>query len=320
MRRVVICALLAGCGAGPGLGKEYESCTQMRDFHLECDQTYDIDQHAQCDERLWEIEQTCGSDSVSTYEAATSALINCLQAQSYCPGDDLTEAVDACYGEYYVAIDPFEQCRYSDTGDTGDTDTGNGGPGTCSAPEAIGFAPEAAGGTTVALYDDEVSGELPIGFDLLWFGETVSTFQVSSNGFVTFGGGLEESGCCEGQPIPLGDHLDGVLALGWSDLNPAAGGAITAETRGTSPDRRLVITFDAVPIAYSTDTLTAQAIVYETTHLVELHTTQLPAGSIWTQGAESPDGSVAWCLDDRVASDVSVADDAIRIDSNAEAR
>jgi hypothetical protein len=66
----------------------------------------------------------------------------------------------------------------------------------------IPFAPEPGPfANRVANCDDCVSPGLPIGFDFEFFGNTYTTFNVSSNGFISFGSG-SDNGCCSGRPSP----------------------------------------------------------------------------------------------------------------------
>src|SRR5262245_34422347 len=61
----------------------------------------------------------------------------------------------------------------------------------------------AATGTQLFLFDDQVSSAIPIGFSFNFYGFVYSSVFISSNGFITFVPN-QDSGCCEGRPIPFG--------------------------------------------------------------------------------------------------------------------
>ncbi len=183
-----------------------------------------------------------------------------------------------------------------------------------SAPSAsqIPFAPEPSPANQVILNDDEVSSLLSIGFDFVFFGNTYDQFAISSNGFLTFD--PVHSGCCSGGVIPEDDGLNDLIAVAWTDLFPPGGGRIAYETRGEAPNRRLIVAFESIAwfIEFDENRVTAQAILYEGTNEIEIHTTHQSPGHIYTQGVENADGTLAAFLPGRVASDFGLSEDAVR--------
>lgn len=75
-----------------------------------------------------------------------------------------------------------------------------------------------ATGTSVLLGDDVLSSSFPIGFSFPFYGVGQSTFQVSSNGFITFGGVSSDLG--NDCPMPATAGNTGVIGLNWDDLDP----------------------------------------------------------------------------------------------------
>lgn len=67
------------------------------------------------------------------------------------------------------------------------------------------YAPIAGAGTPLPQCDDCMSGMVPIGFTFSFYGVNFTTCDISSNGFLTFNGGMG-NGCCSGQLMP-GSHL-----------------------------------------------------------------------------------------------------------------
>jgi hypothetical protein len=176
----------------------------------------------------------------------------------------------------------------------------------------IPFAPEAAGGTTAALFDDSTTGLVPIGFSFRFFTNTYTQVNISSNGFIGFSATLSD-GCCSGGALPSADGIDGIIAANWTDLNPGAGGMVTYQTRGTAPTRRFVVTWNNVPFfSPSTSRVTTQIILFEGLNSIEIHTTSETGGRTITQGVENETGTTAYFRTGRVAADYMLSNDAVR--------
>lgn len=128
---------------------------------------------------------------------------------------------------------------YNGVNESGDSDTDD----KC---DATGIT--AAAGTTdtadiifnfeLILGDDD-SREVALPFTFNWCGTDYNTVWVGSNGFVTFG--AANTDFSESVPELLSGPAR--IAMLWDDLNPSAGGTITAEPVGAD----FVITYDGVP-------------------------------------------------------------------------
>jgi gliding motility-associated-like protein len=183
--------------------------------------------------------------------------------------------------------------------------------------ENIPFAPLAGTGTPVSLGDDQLSAALPIGFSFNFYCNNYTQFFISSNGYVTFTNTGFGSGCCNGQQLPDPTDPNNLIALCWEDLNPSNGGTIEYFTTGTAPNRKLVVNFLNVPLFGNTDsTQTVQLILYETSNVVEIHTTRITSDlfgfNIMTQGMENGDGSYADTIPGRNAQNFSLRNSAYR--------
>lgn len=144
-----------------------------------------------------------------------------------------------------------------------------GGNSTDYTVASIGYSTESFAGTSVSLWDDAVSGSLPIGFDFCFYGNTYSNFYVASNGWLGFSGG---PGTYNPQAIPnLAAAVPKNCIMGpWQDLNPSLGGSVKYQTLGTAPNRMLVVTWDAIPYFSCTGvTATQQIVLYETTNEID---------------------------------------------------
>ncbi|MEM6261646.1 MAG: hypothetical protein AAGI38_03990 [Bacteroidota bacterium] len=160
---------------------------------------------------------------------------------------------------------------------------------------SIPFAPAAVPGnaTNVTLGDDQVLGNLNIGFPFTFYGNTYTDFTLSSNGWMGFGTAYTASDASD-DPIPSAGGTNTLIAFAWDDLNPAAGGTITYFTDGVAPNRRLVVTFANVPhFASALNTVSTQVILYEANNCIEIHNTQIDSdGGTMAQGIENSTGTI----------------------------
>ena len=158
-------------------------------------------------------------------------------------------------------------------------------------------------GTSVFLGDDQVTADLNIGFDFVFFGDTHSTFRISSNGFITFANSTA-NGCCSGQNLPTGGTPNDLIALVWDDLWGTNGlGQINYYTTGTAPFRKLVVNFISVGYCCSaTNSVNAQLQIFETTNCIEIHTIDVINANPATQGIENQNGTEGYTYPGRNAS------------------
>ena len=125
--------------------------------------------------------------------------------------------------------------------------------------------------TSVTLGDDQLSGTLPIGFSFNFYCTNYSSFFISSNGYITF-----TSSATTGvfaQFVPNAAIPNNLIASNWTDLDPTAGGTITYETVGVSPNRKLIVNFNGISTYWGNDVITTQTILYETTNEIEMQIT-----------------------------------------------
>jgi hypothetical protein len=136
---------------------------------------------------------------------------------------------------------------------------------------SIQFAPEPdPAGQVVDLGEDETTGPLPLGFEFELFGVRYSWFDLSADGFMTFGTRSVA------HFIPLDANLNNFIALEWGDVCPLSRRQVGYEVRGAPPRRRLVLSFVPVPASSGEGlgTMTAQLVLHERTGMIDLHTTR----------------------------------------------
>ncbi|MDZ4750621.1 MAG: gliding motility-associated C-terminal domain-containing protein [Flavobacteriales bacterium] len=215
-----------------------------------------------------------------------------------------------------------------------DTVLCNGEPFTLSATVSAGlestsyaittipFAPHPIAGSTVALTDDAVSSVLPIGFSFCFFGNNYTQFYIGSNGWISFSGGQTQAYTSSTIPS-TGANVPKNCVMGpWQDWNPGVGGTIRYQTQGTAPFRRLVVTWDNVPMFSCTGNLGKfQIVCYETTSVVENHIWNKPnctnwAGGTAVQGLHNLAGTQAFVVPGRNSTQWTTTNEARRYTPN----
>jgi hypothetical protein len=166
--------------------------------------------------------------------------------------------------------------------------------------------------TFVTLGDDDMTSPIAMPFAFEFFGEAVTTFRISSNGFITFSGSAAAHQRPVG-PIPNILHREpaagGILApaiYAWSDdLDPSLpGSSIWYEVFGTAPNRRLIINWTS-KLFSGLGPVTFQAHLIETDNTVQIHTTNTVLDLSGTdagfniQGLEGSDGVQAAYIEGR---------------------
>jgi hypothetical protein len=153
-------------------------------------------------------------------------------------------------------------------------------PGESSTAMPIEFAPESEPTANILDLDEgQTTGPLPLGFEFEFFGVRYTWFDLSSDGFMTFG--TPSLPFCPGSPpgscfIPLSADLNNFIALGWTDGGLRSGRRFAYEVRGAAPRRRLVLSLSRA--LASTDeglgTRAAQLVLHERTGMIDVYTTR----------------------------------------------
>ena len=148
---------------------------------------------------------------------------------------------------------------------------------------SIPFAPEPVPTrNTIDLAEEQTTGPLALDFEFEFFGVDYTWFDLSSNGFITFG--TDSSPCCYnsaqgGSFIPVNEDLSNFMALGCVDVFPPGRRRAGYEVRGTGERRRLVLSFSTIPgtaEAYGRG-MTTQVILHERTGMIDVHTSRRDA-------------------------------------------
>jgi len=151
--------------------------------------------------------------------------------------------------------------------------------------------------TRLSLADNSVSAAQSIGFDFDFYGETKTEIYVGSNGLLGFG--TINLITTVNLDLPSAATPNGIICPYWDNLNPATAGSVYAGVIGQAPNRRFVASWVGVSRNSSSDKMTFQAVLSETTGFVqfnylEVHPTSSRGGGTGaTIGVEDSTGTLA---------------------------
>jgi len=157
------------------------------------------------------------------------------------------------------------------------------------------YAPKSGTPNYVSLMDDGFSDGIDIGFDLSYFGATRNYVRIHSNGFISFNF-APAIFPPYANDIPTPGMPTDFIASAWADYDPTTGGTISWYTGGTTPYRYFCVQYTDLPPYGETEYVySAQIVLYETTNIIEIHTSSSPdAGDRKSQGIENVDGTIGF--------------------------
>jgi len=140
--------------------------------------------------------------------------------------------------------------------------------------------------------DDGGWGAVPIGFDFNFFGTNYTSVNVGTNGMMQFGtynaAGLGDF-TITGFPNPA--EPTNAIAVVACDHYYATTGSIRYWVTGVAPTRKFVVEYNG-PGYISNGTITAQAHIFESTGIVEVHVQQATSTAQKTVGVQDATGTV----------------------------
>ncbi len=170
--------------------------------------------------------------------------------------------------------------------------------------------------TRLPLTDNGVSSAQTLPFPFNFYGQPKTQLYIGANGLIGFDPANLET--TSNTDLPTAATPNGLILPYWDNLNPSSIGAVYVGSIGSPPNRRAVISWVGVARNSSSDRMTFQAVLSETTGQIQFNYQEVNPGSARgggaraTIGLEDPSGVVAtkYCYDgvpNRVANGQSIA-------------
>jgi hypothetical protein len=160
-----------------------------------------------------------------------------------------------------------------------------------------------ASGTAGPVGDDNtLATTIPFTFD--FYGTGYTDVNISTNGFIWLSS-VGDAGCCDGFTIPTDPNItEPYIALTQTDWLPTipANGIIYYDVVGTTPNRVFVVHYDDVKHISSTDRMSGEIQLYETTNEIRLVMSSLtgfPGSHTGTMGLSLNDGTTGFAIGTR---------------------
>jgi len=172
-------------------------------------------------------------------------------------------------------------------------------------------------GTVISSSDDATHGPFNIGFTFNFFGNNYTQFYVGSNGWIGFS--ASQTTGYTAAYIPNAGSPRNVIMADWEDLFPGTTN-IYYTTIGSAPNRKLVVSFNAVPHYSCRSNLhTFQFVLYETTNVIDINYQSKPlcAGNNATAGLVNIDNTNVVPVGGRNASAWSTTNNTVRFTPSA---
>ena len=136
----------------------------------------------------------------------------------------------------------------------------------------IPYVTQTNNGTQLSMGDDTQQGPFNIGFTFCFFGQTYTQFWVGSNGWISFSPAQPTTFTSATIPSTAVDVPKNCIMGPWQDWHPGIGGQIRYQVQGTSPCRKLVVSWIGVPMYQCNQTTgTFHIVIYESTNVIENH-------------------------------------------------
>ncbi|MBK8608404.1 MAG: T9SS type A sorting domain-containing protein [Chitinophagaceae bacterium] len=146
---------------------------------------------------------------------------------------------------------------------------------------------------TVGNLNDCRWDNIPIPFSFRYYGNPYTTVNISSNGWVGMGN-TNSTTTGVGFVLPSATAPNNTIHGVTANLTLAAAGTLEYFTDGSAPNRIFVISYQSVPFFSGGGTTTFQIQLYETSNIIEIHTTSCTNTTLAkAQGVENAAGTVA---------------------------
>ncbi|MEA3443181.1 MAG: T9SS type A sorting domain-containing protein [Bacteroidota bacterium] len=142
------------------------------------------------------------------------------------------------------------------------------------------------------LHDDSQYGPFSIGFDFTFFDQSYSEFYIGSNGWISFvpisGPGYLDHWETQAIPNPDLQSPRAVIMAAYRDWDPSlpsANWGVFYEYSGTSPNRKLTVTWKSIALFSCTNIHgDFQVVIHENGNMVDINLTNIPVCPSWNHG------------------------------------
>lgn len=133
-----------------------------------------------------------------------------------------------------------------------------------------------------------------IPFSFMYFGTSYNSFAVSSNGFIWLGTGAPTTYTGYSNTFPSAFAARPSIGAMYSDLDFRTVGVINYFVSGTAPNRKLVVNWSNGNFYNTVGSLNTQLVIYETTNIIEVHTTSSTGTNSAVEGIQNAAGTTSF--------------------------
>jgi hypothetical protein len=133
-------------------------------------------------------------------------------------------------------------------------------------------------------------------FGIFFFGNYYNSFAISTNGFMYLGAGAPNTFTGYGNAFPSTFAARPSIGAMYSDLDFRTNGTIEYFTVGTAPNRQFVVNWKNGQFYNAVGGLNTQLIIYETTNVIEVHTTSSTGTNTAVEGIQNAAGTLAYTV------------------------
>jgi len=151
--------------------------------------------------------------------------------------------------------------------------------------------------------DDGGWANLNLPFSFNYFGSGYSSFAIGTNGFLWLGSGAPNTYFGVGTAFPAVSAARPAIGSVYADLDfdgVGSGSTIEYFVTGTSPNQKLVVNWNG-QFWPNTGTVTTQAILYENSNIIEVHTFTSTGNQSAVEGIQDATGTTAYVVTGRNA-------------------
>jgi hypothetical protein len=152
----------------------------------------------------------------------------------------------------------------------------------------VAASSEPMGGSYVLMPDDAVSPQLSIGFTFCYWGNSYTSFYIGTNGWIGFSSGQPIAFTPFAIPTVSPFVPKNCIMSPFHDLHPGYPSQlnyISYYTTGIAPFRRLVVSWNDVPMYQCTASKsTQQIVIYETTNIIRTNIIVKRTCFAWVNG------------------------------------